>query len=196
MSAEVIRSPFGEYSYSTMWISLPEMVLWCYNLPADPLVGVAAPEIGVLVPEARLGGWTSRHASALSGCASIVSNRPLKYFRQLAFEGTKCPVVESVSACNMLAKLKGKLTSVVKFDNRVFELVHERLTAFCNKDRVHKYGLAKRFTELNVPIETIVSPFPIICKVRAGESCLPDGKYEPASSCMALCSICRYQHGL
>lgn len=62
-----------------------------HKRPAPPFTGVAAPETGVLVPEARLGGGTSLQASALSGWVCMVSKSVLKYFRQLALEGTKCP---------------------------------------------------------------------------------------------------------
>lgn len=74
-------------------LSAASTISICYNLPALPFVGVGVPDIGVLVPEARLGGCTSRQASALLGWECIVSKRSLKYFLQLAFEGTKCPAI-------------------------------------------------------------------------------------------------------
>lgn len=49
--------------------------------------------------------------------------------------------------------------------------------------------------EAYAPIETMVSPFPITCSVRAGDSSLPGGKYVSGLYAIAL-SMWRLQHQL
>jgi hypothetical protein len=59
-----------------------------------------------------------------------------------------------------------------------------------------QHAFIVRILSIYLPIDTIVSPLPIMCSVRAGDSSLPGGKNVPASSCMALLmmleSVMRY----